>query len=68
MQAIKAVRNWLNQHSGDATLPGPKKMADRYGCFRADLPSMLEEAEIEEEELVYNDYTGFVVEWLKANP
>ena len=67
-KAIRGVRDWLSHAAPpDVTLPGGKKMADRYARFRADLPAILENAGIEADELIYNDYTTFVVAWLREN-
>ena len=66
--AARAVRDWLSQFAAkDVTLPGGKKMADRYGRFRDDLPAVLAAAGIEPDELIYNDYTTFAVAWLREN-
>ena len=64
---ITAVRNWLS-HFTDETLPGPKAMAKRYALFASELPDLLGAKGIEEDELIYNDLTTFVVGWLQANP
>ena len=69
MKAIRAVRDWLSQFTpDDVLLPGGKKMAERYAFFLRDLPALLAAVSIERAELIYNDYTTFVVGWIKANP
>lgn len=65
-RAIRAVRNWLS-HFASATLPGGVKLVERYNRFRADLPAILIAAGIGSDELIYNDYTTFVVAWLKEH-
>lgn len=65
-RAIPAVRNWLNQFTRK-TLPSGTKMVERYARFRTDLPAILIRTGIESEELIYNDYTTFVAEWLMQN-
>lgn len=65
-RAIRAVRNWLSQFTSK-TLPGGAKMVERYVRFQAELPAILASARIEADELIYNDYTTFVVAWLKEN-
>ena len=66
--AIRGVRDWLSHFAPPGvTLPGGKKMADRYDAFRAALPNLLAAARIESDELIYNDYTTFVVAWLREH-
>ena len=66
---IPVVRDWLSHQAPDGViLPGGKTMVARYEAFLGDLPAMLEGASIAPEELIYNDYTTFVVGWLLANP
>ncbi len=68
-EAVRAVRDWLSHSApGEVMLPGGRKMSERYGLFLRELPAILGEAEIERDELIYNDYTTMVVAWLKANP
>ena len=67
--AIQVVRDWLSHHTvGDVMLPGGKTMVRRYQAFCASLPKALAAAQIEPDELIYNDYTTFVVGWLELNP
>lgn len=67
-QVIRCVRDWLSHHNRNVVLPGPAQMVKRYGRFGGQLPAILRRAGIKPKELIYNDYTTFVVEWLKANP
>ena len=39
----------------------------RYGTFLEDLPEMLSELRLDEDEMTYNDYTNIVAEWLTMN-
>lgn len=66
-EAIKHVRNWLNDASRRRTIPGGSEIVRRYSQFVSDLPSMCLEIPIEIDELTYNDYSGFVSTWLKLN-
>ena len=67
--AIQVVRDWLSHHTAeDVMLPGPTMMVQRYGAFTEDLPLMLEEVHIELGELIYNDYTTLLANWLALNP
>ena len=66
--AIRGVRDWLSHFAPPGvTLPGGRKVADRYAAFRANLPTILAPAGIEPDELIYNDYTTFVVAWLREH-
>lgn len=68
-KAIQCVRDWLSHHVVKAvTLPGPAAMVGRYKRFKKQLPAILSESGIRPEELIYNDYTTFVVAWLKEHP
>ena len=68
VKAIACVRNWLSHHAPEGVmLPGGKMIAERYHRFEATLPDILEEAGIEPAELIYNDYTTFLVQWLDEN-
>lgn len=67
--AIQVVRDWLSHHTPeDVMLPGPAMMVKRHRAFVADLPLLLEEVHIEPGELIYNDYTTLLVNWLALNP
>ena len=48
-------------------LPGGTKMIEHYTRFRVDLPAILARTDIEPHELIYNDDTTFVAEWLMQN-
>lgn len=63
--AITVVRDWLRSASKRVTLPGGKLITKRYLTFREDLPKICREANIDEDELTFNDYATFVSEWLK---
>lgn len=64
---ITHVRNWLNDASGRKTIPGGKKILKRYKDFQCDLPKIANAADLELDEMTYNDYSNFVSEWLKEN-
>ena len=67
-RAICGVRDWLSHFAPPGiTLPGGRKMTDRHARFRDELPAILASAGIEPDELIYNDYTTFVVAWLREN-
>ena len=67
--AVRAVRDWLSHFTdSDTVLPGARTVARRYAVFTDVLPTMLGEHGIDLDELIHNDYTTFVVAWLRANP
>ncbi len=68
-KAIYAVRNWLRSvpASRDVRLPSGKKIVERFEAFLKDLPRQCEESNLDRHDLIYNDYTGLVVEWIRAS-
>lgn len=68
-QIITVTRNWLRNASTDRTviMPSGTRMAERYDQFRDDLPLMCEVLGLDPDELIFNDFTTFVSEWLKVN-
>lgn len=67
-EIIKHVRNWLNNaNKNGATIPGGKKIFERFKVFENELPEMCNLTSIEVEELTYNDYNNFIELWLKEN-
>jgi hypothetical protein len=67
-KAIPAVRDWLSQFVPKGTLlPGGQKMAKRYETFCSELPAIIRKLGITRRELIYNDYTTIVTNWLLEN-
>ncbi|HET9590347.1 MAG TPA: hypothetical protein VFO91_16285 [Anaerolineales bacterium] len=69
-QAIKCVREWLRaerQNEGQ-TLPGANHIHKRYVLFRKQLPALCKHHNMDCGDLSFNDYSIFVIGWLKANP
>ncbi len=64
---ISIVRDWLRNVSRRSTLPGGQAIWDRYQKFRNELPIMCKSIHLTENELVFNDYTNLVSEWLRKN-
>lgn len=62
---ISVVRDWLNDASGRKTIPGGRRIRQRYEQFWAQLPDICQEAQLDLDELTFNDYSLFVSEWLK---
>lgn len=66
-ELIKITRNWLSAASGRTTIPGGSLIIGRYNLFQIDLPWICGSADIQIEELTYNDYSNFISEWLQMN-
>lgn len=68
-KAVRVVRDWLRSapSTREVRLPSGKKIFERYEAFLADLPDLCEELDLEPDELIYNDYTTLVVEWLRKH-
>lgn len=64
---ISQVRDWLNSALPEAEVirPGGRKIAERYASFRDELPELCAEVHIETDELIFNDFTTILVEWLQ---
>jgi len=65
-EVINIVRNWLRTASGRKTIPSGSIIIDRYKKFNEDLPQMCTDCNLVINELIYNDYTWLVSEWLKV--
>lgn len=68
-EAIRVVRNWLrtNTTRSGIRMPGAATIQGRYGDFRGDLPLMCEELALDEDDLIFNDYTTLIASWLQTN-
>ena len=65
MRIIQIVRDWLRgQSSHDSGIPGGRAIAERYKAFRARLPELCQEARLEEDDLIWVEYTDLVWNWL----
>ncbi len=42
-------------------------MIQRYDLFQRELPLLCEELRLDRDDLIFNDYTTVVAEWLKVN-
>ena len=68
LEAIKVVRNWLRSVSGRVTIPGGKEILKRYRHFKMELPALCKKLKLAMDEMIFNDYTHIVFQWLKRNP
>ncbi len=63
---VTVARNWLRNVSGRKTIPSGSIIWRHYQGFLSDLPRVAQQVELEVDELVFNDYTFLVAEWLKT--
>ena len=63
---VFAVRDWLRTASRRETIPSGGIIWERYQEFMEKLPQMAREGRLIVEELVFNDYTSMVTQWLRA--
>jgi len=64
-KAVGIVRNWLRNASRRRSTPGGYEIWRHYQIFIDDLPSMCKDLRLKQNELIFNDYTSLVTEWLK---
>lgn len=64
--AIRIVRNWIRNASERVTIPGGHIIWERYQKFIDDLPAMCEMLRLSISDLIFNDYTLMVTEWLRV--
>ena len=65
-EIIIVVRNWLRIASKRQTIPSGSIIWERYQKFRQELPQIAQAFQLEVEELIFNDYTFVLAEWLKT--
>ena len=63
---ITVVRNWLRNASRRETIPSGGIIWEHYQDFIKDLPQMAREGRLIAEELIFNDYTLMVAQWLET--
>jgi hypothetical protein len=69
-KAIIAVRDWLRNATTerDVIIPSGSRIFNRYEIFLSELPQLCTSLNLDQEELIYNDYITLAVGWLTANP
>lgn len=67
--AIRQVRNWLSSSPtmADVLIPGPRRIVERYWLFCDELPELCRRVRLDPDDLIFNDFTTCVSEWLKEN-
>ena len=65
-EIVKVVRNWLRTASRLQTIPSGSIIWERYRKFLQDLPKTAQMHRLIVEEMVFNDYTLVIEEWLKV--
>lgn len=65
-EVITHVRNWLRAASRRETLPSGSIIWKRYQEFMEKLPQTAQECRLTVEELIFNDYTLLVAQWLES--
>ena len=67
--AIRQVRDWLRNSTtmADTIIPGPGRIIERYELVREEFPELCRRSHLDPDDLIFNDYTTCVSEWLKEN-
>jgi len=65
LEAINVIRNWLRNVSARSTISGGKEIQRRYALFKSELPILCEKLKLGVDEMIFNDYTHLVYEWLR---
>lgn len=63
---VRQVTEWLRVLLRGQELPGGARMWRRYVRFQADLPVLLQRAQVEAEELTFADYSLLCQRWLRS--
>lgn len=65
-QTVKVVRNWLRTTSRREMIPDGGIIWQRYQEFIKGLPIMAQFWGLDASNLIFNDYTGMIVKWLRT--
>ena len=65
-EVITHVRNWLRTASRRETIPSGSIIWERYQEFIEKLPQTAQECQLTVEDLIFNDYTLLVAQWLES--
>lgn len=61
---ISLVSEFLRNSSERKTIPGGTAINSHYQQFKSDLPTILQDAQLTEEEMGFNEFSVFAFEWL----
>jgi hypothetical protein len=67
LQVIKIVRNWLRGQAQGSWMPCGRAIVEHYKAFRAQLPELCHEARLDEDDLIWVEYTELVWNWLRLS-
>lgn len=67
-QVIREIRNWLNTFEALRPLAGATAIISKYRDYTQDLPRILPELNLGEDEVQYSDRTQIIEEWISLNP
>ena len=62
---VRKVRDWLRNASGRVTIPSSSIIWGRYQTFLDELPELCNAANFDLKELIFNDFSILITEWLK---
>jgi hypothetical protein len=65
--AVTRVRNWLRTESGRSGIPGGPAIYARYEAFRADLPDICLELNLDVGDLTFADFSYTIARWLDTH-
>lgn len=69
-KAVKVVRDWLRNATANSNIviPGGGRIFERYELFLSELPQLCQNLNLDQDDLIFNDFSTLVVGWLEANP
>lgn len=62
---IKSIRNLLNSANLNGHIAGATLIIDSYNQYRAQLPDLMDELSLREDDVTYADKTQMIEQWLK---
>lgn len=65
-ELITQVRDWLRATSKRRSVPGPKRIKERFARFSSVLPAFCDDLGLDRKSLQFPEYTTLIEEWLKT--
>jgi hypothetical protein len=65
-ELITQVRNWLRGASKRGSIPGPKKIKERFARFSAVIPAYCDRVGLDRNDIQFLEYVTMVEEWLRS--